>query len=218
MVKRRGKKKAGAGRSRSKNEPGSTAERAAVFPAPLPDHLIEDTFARLPPKSLAMSRCVSPSWNHLITSPSFARLYHDAKATEAASDPVRFVTLPVDRPKVFSGGGGMPCHGLVLAVRPCKGGLFVCNPSTGGVLVLPPRRPSRHFHSAGLGYAAAAGKHKAVLLELVGSGQSSHMARRWAIPRLECHRRGSFGAMDAAPTNTPLDCMISIFKEKRMCV
>ncbi|KAF8668308.1 hypothetical protein HU200_052364 [Digitaria exilis] len=126
-----------------------------------------------------MSRCVSPSWNHLISSPSFARLYHDAKAV---SDPVRFVTLPVGSPRVFSGGGGMPCHGLVLAGRPRDGEFFVCNPSTGGVLLLPPR----HFHSAGLGYDAAAGKHKAVLLELVGTGQSSasHVARRWAIPRL----------------------------------
>lgn len=97
MAKRRGQKKAGAGRSRSKEEgAAATAAPAPVLLAPLSDHLVEDIFTRLPPRSVAVSRCVSPSWNRLISSPAFGRLYHAAKAAEAVSDPARFVTVPVN--------------------------------------------------------------------------------------------------------------------------
>ncbi|KAG2571519.1 hypothetical protein PVAP13_7KG128000 [Panicum virgatum] len=183
MAKRRGKKKPGARRTRNKEASAATAAPAPL--APLPDHLVEDIFTRLPPKSVAVSRCVSPSWNRFISSPPFGRLYHVAKAAEAASDPVRFVSVPVDPdkhrkllvigasaagprglaavsmpcegcPSVFC-GAGMPCHGMVLADRPCRGEFFACNPSTGGVLRLPPRRPPWYFYSAGLGFDDPAG-------------------------------------------------------------
>jgi F-box interacting protein len=187
MAKRRGKKKTGSGRPRKKKK------KVESPPVDLPDHLMEVIFQRLPPKSLAVSRCVSPSWNNLISSPAFARRYDETKAAEATSGLVRFVSPPLNDghthrritmdatgengpfhfrcagcPRVFS-GAGMPCHGMVLAGRPCRGEFFVCNPSTGGVLRILPRRPPLYFYSAGLGYDEAAGKLKAVVLE-VGRG------------------------------------------------
>ncbi|KAK3143037.1 hypothetical protein QOZ80_4BG0356990 [Eleusine coracana subsp. coracana] len=205
MAKRHNKKKAGSGgggRRPSRKKP-ATAMMAPVLP-PLPAVIVEDIFLRLPFKSLAASRCVSQSWNNQVSSPAFTDLYHTAAAARASAFP-RFVSVPVnpdqhtrlramgskgtrptpcvDCPRVFS-GSGKACHGLVLVGKPCEGAFFVCNPSTGGVLRLPQRRPPWHFHSAGLGYDACAGKHKAVLLERQGG---LALARRpWGVLRLQC--------------------------------
>jgi hypothetical protein len=82
----------------------------------------------------------------------------------------------------------MPCLGMVLAGRLCRGEFFVCNPSTGGVLRLPPRRPPWYFYSAGLGYdeSGTAGRHKAVVLEVVRA-QPPPAPPRWDIPKLQCN-------------------------------
>ncbi|RLM74463.1 hypothetical protein C2845_PM15G05290 [Panicum miliaceum] len=187
MAKRRCKK-ANAGRRRNKEE----KVPAPVPLAPLPDHLVEDIFTRLPPRSVAVSRCVSPSWNRFISSPAFGRLYHAAKAAEAASDPVRFVSVPVEPEEhqkllVTTAHATGPRGQAAVSLRPCRGEFFVCNTSTGGVLPLPPRRPPWYFYSAGLGYddAGAAGRHKVVLLELV-MVQPAPAPPRWEIPKLQC--------------------------------
>ncbi|KAL6899250.1 hypothetical protein ACP4OV_005908 [Aristida adscensionis] len=111
-----------------------------------PDHVSEEIFLRLPPRS-APVRPGGP-----VSAP-------------AASEALLVTSEEcVDCPRVFS-GAGKTCHGAVLAGRPCEGQFYVCNPCTGGVLRLPPRRPASCFDSAGLGYSAASGKLKAVLLE-----------------------------------------------------
>nr|CAB3486767.1 unnamed protein product [Digitaria exilis] len=200
-----------AGRSRRQSKRKKQEDRAAAAPmAPpflrLPDVLVEEVLRRLPPKSLARCRCVSPSWNALTSSSAFADHYHAAAAARSAASAsaARFVSVPVehpgehphiarrspefgsprcvDCPRVFS-GGGKPCHGsgVVLVGRPCKGEFFVCNPSTGGILRLPPRRPSCGIAGAGLGFHPAAGNHKAVLLERVDEPPR----RGGLIPRLQ---------------------------------
>ncbi|CAL5032694.1 unnamed protein product [Urochloa decumbens] len=180
MAKRRGKKKAGAGRSSRKEKAAATTAKplpAPIFPAPLPNHLIEGIFVRLRPKTLAASRCVSPSWNRFISSSAFARLYHDAKAAAATSGPVRFVHRV---PQGVLRRRHAVTRNMVLAGKLCRGEFFVCNPSTDGALRLPPRCPPWYFYSAGLGYDAAAGKHKAVLLEVaMARGMPSAAPRSW---------------------------------------
>ncbi|OEL12934.1 hypothetical protein BAE44_0026049 [Dichanthelium oligosanthes] len=139
------------------------AKMKAAMPSvlPLPDDLVDDVFLRLPIRTLAVGRCVSPAWNHRLSSSTFAEVYHHAAA--AASAASTFVSVPVDQrehhrhsimkltepvpmpspcedcPRVFL-GAGKTCHSTFLLGRPCEGAIRVCNPSTGGVLRLPPRR------------------------------------------------------------------------------
>ncbi|KAK3145007.1 hypothetical protein QOZ80_4AG0321250 [Eleusine coracana subsp. coracana] len=202
MAKRRRKKKPG-GRL-IQNRDGEEDAEPVVLP-PLPEEIAEDIFLRLPIKSLAASRCVSPSWNAFISSPIFAGRHHATAAARAVAGP-RFVSVHADSnwhhqlaittpretiPKPFFCGGcprvfcgnGKPCRGAVLVGKPCEGEFFLCNPSTGGALHLPPRRPPWYFLAAGLGYdAAGSGTYKAVLLERA----SGHPPPRWWVPRLQC--------------------------------
>ncbi|KAL6652946.1 hypothetical protein ACP70R_011871 [Stipagrostis hirtigluma subsp. patula] len=202
MAKRRRVKTATAPRQTKRRKAAALALAPVL---PLPADLVDEVFLRLPPRSLAVCRCVAPSWNHLLSSPAFADRYHAAADAAAASAAPRFVSVAVERhghqrslltaptetipisspcedcPRVFC-GAAKTCHGVFLLGRPCEGRFYACNPSTGGVLRLPPRRPPWYLHSAGLGYHAAAGEHKAVLLERVGG-----LPSRWWIPRLQCH-------------------------------
>lgn len=131
---------------RRKNKPGGATRRdeeataMVVQPAllPLADEVAEDIFLRLPIKSLAASRCVSPSWNTLLSSAEFADRHHATRSAAAIVTPT-FVALSTVR--VFC-GAGKACHGAVLIGRLLEGTFHfhLCNPSTGGALLLPPRR------------------------------------------------------------------------------
>jgi hypothetical protein len=138
-------------------------ERVLLLP-PLPDDVAEDIFLRLRPKWLAASRCVSPSWNTLLSSAAFADRYHAARTRTVPM----LVTLSTTKPaeeRAFC--CGKACHGAVLVGRPHLGAFRfrLRNPSTGGALLLPSRRhqPWRVL-SAGLGYDARARAHKAGLV------------------------------------------------------
>ncbi|KAK3143036.1 hypothetical protein QOZ80_4BG0356970 [Eleusine coracana subsp. coracana] len=134
------------------------APETTVLP-PLPYEIAEDIFLRLPVKSVAASRCVSPAWNKFLSSAAFTDRYNAVAAARAAP---AFVTLSDETfRRVFCGA--------VLVGWPSEGEFYLCNPSSGGALLLPPRRhPPWVIFSAGLGYDACARKHKVVLLEELG--------------------------------------------------
>ncbi|RCV33207.1 hypothetical protein SETIT_7G064500v2 [Setaria italica] len=149
MAKRRRKKNAMAPRQAKRT-------KAAMMPSvlPLPDGLVDAVFLRLPARTVAACRCVSPAWNHRLSSPAFTEVFHAFSAAAARGAPT-FVSVPVD-PREHDR--------TIVATRSPPGPSPCANPFTGGVLRLPPRRPEWLLHSAGLAYDAGAGAHKAVLL------------------------------------------------------
>ncbi|KAK3145008.1 hypothetical protein QOZ80_4AG0321270 [Eleusine coracana subsp. coracana] len=153
------------------------APETTVLP-PLPYEIAEDIFLRLPVKSVASSRCVSPAWNKFLSSAAFADRYNAVAAARAAP---AFVTLSDETFRRVFCGAGKACHGAVLVGWPSEGEFYLCNPSSGDALLLPPRRhPPWVIFCAGLGYDACARKHKVVLLEELGG-----LEQRWC-KQLQC--------------------------------
>ncbi|XP_051216692.1 uncharacterized protein [Lolium perenne] len=191
MAKRRHKKTiAGNAKKRKENASTTTTTSTALMPVGslMSDDMAIEVLLRLPPKAVTRFRCVSPAWRDLISSNGFKQQYHDAAAVAAAAANAvpRFVFVPADpesnerrcdtpswcsivkaypahSPGVAT--AGKPCLGVFLLGMPSNGLFFLCNPSTGGLLRLPPRRPACYIHSASLGYHAATGEHKVLLLE-----------------------------------------------------
>ncbi|KAM0866292.1 hypothetical protein ACQ4PT_042719 [Festuca glaucescens] len=187
MAKRRHKKTI-AGNAKRRKENASTTTSRALMPigSLMSDDMATEVLLRLPPKAVTRFRCVSPAWRDLISSNGFKQHYHDAAAAAAANAVPRFVFVPADpesneqrcdTPSWYSiikpypahspsvASAGKPCLGVFLLGMPSDGLFFLCNPSTGGLLRLPPRRPACYIHSASLGYHAATGEHKVLLLE-----------------------------------------------------
>ncbi|XP_062205232.1 putative F-box protein At1g32420 [Phragmites australis] len=159
---------------------------AAATGAPrfLPDELVAEVLLRLPSKSLARFRCVCRSWNNLVSSDAFQRLYYQYQqqavvgsngrqlqlkfAAARLAPPHRwefdgFSVVPCeDCPRFI---GAKPCHrGVALLGRQCVGVFTVCNLSTGGFLHLPPCRTSGFPYVTGIGYHSAAHEYKVVQL------------------------------------------------------
>ncbi|CAL5017660.1 unnamed protein product [Urochloa decumbens] len=192
----------------------------------LPDELISEVLLRLPSKSVLRFRSVCRSWNRLVSSAAFDRLYHDRQAAAppcsadhltkfaaARSAPPHLwklcdgVSLHCDHCPRFI--GAKPCHrGILLLGRQCAGAYTLCNLSTGGFLGLPPCRTGGYPCTAGIGYDSAAGEYKVVQLD-------SRMDRpSWEMGLLDCQvltvgdsRGWRCPASSSLPNNTRLEDM-----------
>ncbi|KAL6640913.1 hypothetical protein ACP70R_019094 [Stipagrostis hirtigluma subsp. patula] len=165
----------------------ASAKRKGVPEAPaLPDEIMEEILARLPARSLLRFRCVSRSWDALITSAAFADLHSSRGSPKLFIRPAGYLNSfyawqpgtsgPVTKimdscyfPQDHVFPIGKLCHGLVLLRCTRYYIHYVWNPSTGEMLPLPDRTPfwaaGRMPHpsmSYGLGYSSATGEHKVV--------------------------------------------------------
>ncbi|XVE81976.1 hypothetical protein DITRI_Ditri15bG0109800 [Diplodiscus trichospermus] len=123
---------------------------------PMPNFLnqdiIEDILSRLPVKSLLRFKCVSRSWNALISSPSFARLHFErASGTKILTSTPSGLKL-LEYETCFGGEIRLDfpprkqdnrvrimgsCHGLVAVALESNHGFFIWNPLTGDYKELP---------------------------------------------------------------------------------
>ncbi|KAK1678663.1 hypothetical protein QYE76_039511 [Lolium multiflorum] len=135
----------------------------------LPDDILfSEILSYMPAKFAARCRCVSRSWNHTLSSPSFIRIHLQranihpklffARPWSEPADRYFYSWQPGDGPATNKLPRGhllnpiletKTLHGLLLAYcqRPeDQDGYYVCNPSTGAVLRLPDTKEPRKMN------------------------------------------------------------------------
>ncbi|XP_058198470.1 F-box/kelch-repeat protein At3g06240-like [Rhododendron vialii] len=159
----------------------------------LPPDIIADVLSRLPVNSLYRFKCVSPSWNSLISSPYFAQTHFNRTHTnnpnkhllhnivlQSITQDLYTVDLTADVP--FATKLDLPslqppddkvlgsCNGLLLFCRTGRSNFFLLNPSTRECKKLPSLpfvlNPGHGFYSClyGVGYDSTTDDYKVVML------------------------------------------------------
>ncbi|KAI8567203.1 hypothetical protein RHMOL_Rhmol02G0102400 [Rhododendron molle] len=197
---------------------------AAVYSdGTLPEEILIDVLARLPVKSLCRFKCVSPSWNSLISHPYFAKTHlnrtnkhpYPNKIIISTNDnlySVDFTDLNTTITKLdFSAMAQHAavrnsCDGLLLASDNERSILFLLNPSTGERNELPTRPPvldpvrKRRGSHYGLGYDSSTDDYKVVIFTRYKTEFSQYFSildvyslKTRAWRRIKCLRYGPLG-------------------------
>ncbi|RCV42386.1 hypothetical protein SETIT_9G212500v2 [Setaria italica] len=155
---------------------------------PLPEEIVEDILSRLPARSLCRFRCVSRSFDAVISSRAFQDTHYQRNSGDrrlfvrppgvqepfyawhpctGAGGPAETIMSPRRLPQGSTFPVSKSCRGLVLLKNTEHCTHHVWNPSTGEILTLPDKEPLRArclFVSYGLCYCPATQRHKVVRL------------------------------------------------------
>jgi hypothetical protein len=121
----------------------------------LPDDLIAEVLCRLPPRSLAVSRCVCRAWRDLVDSRRLLRAdllplsVGGIFMSYCALNSPEFFSRPTTGPSISGDLQFIPgfsevvdhCNGLLLVSDTCDKEDYVANPATQRWARLPPRQP-----------------------------------------------------------------------------